>query len=354
MNIGHVMTRTRSSSLPNPALLDSAAAALRALGIEAEGEGLEQSNAEHRADAELSIRFGTKSVRYLVECKPSLHLAGIGPIAHRFSSTPGKRLLVTEYVAPRVAERLRELNVEFVDLAGNAYLRNPHMLIWVTGRKPEAPPLDTRASRAFQPGGLKLIFAVLCMPELIDAPYRYVASAAGVALGTVGWVMQDLKNERYLLELGQHGRKFANRSKLLEQWVEGYARQLRPKLLIGRFRHLGSEPLERQELPEGALWGGETAAAKLTRYLRPEISTLYLPAAQGPNAELMKKLRLVRDENGNIELRKIFWHFHLPDTRGTVPPLLVYADLLATDDGRNIETARLIYDDHLARFVEQG
>jgi hypothetical protein len=54
-----------------------------------------------------------------------------------------------------------------------------------------------------------------------------------------------------------------------------------------------------------------------------------------------------------LELRKPFWGRALrvegrPDT---VPPALVYADLLATGDARCIETAQMIYDDHLARLL---
>jgi hypothetical protein len=30
-----------------------------------------------------------------------------------------------------------------------------------------------------------------------------------------------------------------------------------------------------------------------------------------------------------------------------VPPILAYADLMATEDGRNLETARLIYEQFL-------
>ena len=35
---------------------------------------------------------------------------------------------------------------------------------------------------------------------------------------------------------------------------------------------------------------------------------------------------------------------------GSVPPALVYADLLATGDSRCLETAEIIYDRYLARL----
>ena len=35
----------------------------------------------------------------------------------------------------------------------------------------------------------------------------------------------------------------------------------------------------------------------------------------------------------------------------TVHPILVYADLIATGNQRNIETARILYDEHIAGRV---
>jgi hypothetical protein len=36
-----------------------------------------------------------------------------------------------------------------------------------------------------------------------------------------------------------------------------------------------------------------------------------------------------------------------------VHPLLVYADLMATGNQRNIETARMIYDQHIIQLVRE-
>ena len=56
-----------------------------------------------------------------------------------------------------------------------------------------------------------------------------------------------------------------------------------------------------------------------------------------------------------VEVRKRFWNFpgealH-PDL---VPPLLVYADLLATGDARCIDTAKLVYDSYVARLFAKA
>jgi hypothetical protein len=94
-----------------------------------------------------------------------------------------------------------------------------------------------------------------------------------------------------------------------------------------------------------AYWGGEVAGEWLTGYLKPEQFTLYL-AANGKPFITQARMRL--DTNGNTEILKAFWN--LPDNErypNVVPPLLAYADLMATGEGRNLETARLIYDKFL-------
>jgi len=54
-----------------------------------------------------------------------------------------------------------------------------------------------------------------------------------------------------------------------------------------------------------------------------------------------------------LELRRPFWGtLQIEQPRpDVVPPVLVYADLLATGDGRCLETAQLLYEAHLARLL---
>jgi hypothetical protein len=53
-----------------------------------------------------------------------------------------------------------------------------------------------------------------------------------------------------------------------------------------------------------------------------------------------------------VEIRKPFWGKALDTGRRAdlVPEPLVYADLLATGDARCIETAQMVYEEHLARL----
>jgi hypothetical protein len=60
----------------------------------------------------------------------------------------------------------------------------------------------------------------------------------------------------------------------------------------------------------------------------------------------MKKWRLIPDPAGKVQLHEKFWNNKTD--RKYAPKILVYADLLLTNDPRCIETAQMIYDKYLA------
>jgi hypothetical protein len=169
--------------------------------------------------------------------------------------------------------------------------------------------------------------------------------------------MRDLREMGYLAAVKRNRRLNATK-RMLDEWALAYARTLRPKMLMGRYRaptvtDWQQWPLEKHE----ALWGGEPAGALLTQYLKPGILTIYGKQVPG-RMVLDRKLATVLDrrvEDGLVEFRNKFWEFDVPvGIPQVVPPALAYADLLATGDARCIETARLVYDGNLARFFPEG
>lgn len=290
-----------------------------------------------------------------VECKKKLTQATIGAIVHQLQRFPTKGLLITKYVNPNMAERLKKMDIQFIDTVGNTYLNEPPVFIYIRGNKPPENLQTRELRRAFQPTGLKIIFAFLCNPNLVNAPYRDVAKAAKVALGAVGWVMRDLKEMGYLLIMGKRGQKLANKKKLLERWVIAYAEKLRPKLIIGKYKTLNQDWYKDVLLNNyQGYWGGEVAAAKLKTFLKPEKVTIYTVEI---NTNLLLDNRLRKDPKGNIEFLKFFWNAeyigHNWGINDLVPPILIYADLLATGEARNIETAEIIYEQELAGFIRE-
>jgi hypothetical protein len=328
-------------------ILARALDATQALGLRWTIERRDAPEREN-ADALVRLRFERHDAPYIVEVKRGLRVEHLGPLLHRFAGRHDL-LLVADYVNPPLAEALRRHGIQFIDTAGNAHLMHPPLFVFVQGRRRPRDPLDAAREpkgRAFQATGLQVLFALLCEPGLVTRPYREIAARANVAHGTVGWVMPELPRLGFVAEIGGV-RRLTNGERLLAQWVEAYARTLRPRLLFGRYR------LEPAELPPdfdaaryGFFLGGEPAAARLTGFLRPGTFTFYGPP---PEARLLADLRLRHDPEGNVDFRRRFWNFG--EATGLVPPLLVYADLLAIGDARCLETAKLVHERHLARLL---
>ena len=93
--------------------------------------------------------------------------------------------------------------------------------------------------------------------------------------------------------------------------------------------------------------GGEVAGDRLTRNREPGQYTLYLPG--DPGAFVIEH-RLRADAGGDVEILHKFWQFEPAAgyAEDLVPPLLTYADLMATPDPRNHDTAKQIFDRFLA------
>jgi hypothetical protein len=311
----------------------------------------------HGPDARIRITFREREWDFAAEIKKTITRANLGEAIHELRPFGGSGVLVTTYITPQLAEQLKEMNMAFMDTAGNAYICDPPLYVFVKGEKPGDDYRRDHKTRAFQPGGLQVVFALLCRPGLEDAPYREIARQAAVALGTVTWAMLDLKEKGYLMDMGKRGRRLIRKQKLLARWVATYPDRLRAKKRLGTYTAADIDWWKRADLVNfGALWGGESAAAKLTEYLKPQVVTIYAREKPG-KWMLIHKLR--KDPNGNIEVLNAFWNFagEWPGPadahRDLVHPILIYADLLATGDARNIETAEIIYAEHIARFIQE-
>lgn len=324
-------------------------------------DGLTATVLQEREGDVLRVRYGPIQTDFRIVTQPGL-------------GNPFGQVLIRRRVRPGAAERYKNQHVNFMDTLGNAYLRGPNFLLWVAGQKrPQRIHLDALAyreaaighqpivqtglaNRAFEPKGMQVVFVLLCQPDAVALPYRELAGLADVAHGTVGHVINDLEALGYVA----HGpapkgkkrgpRKLVNHAGLLDEWARIFAKTVRHRYLIGRYR---GAPLDavgaRQWADYGAQLGGEFAADAITHYLQPETLTLYIDGDK-PGAPLLRDLRLQPDPDGPIELLRKFWRFDAagPEQRQLAPLPLVYADLLAIGGARCLETAAQVRDRILA------
>lgn len=322
-------------------LIAAALEAIRPLGLQGTILTPETRLAAGQVDATVRLKYGDVALDYVVEAKRNLRPGMLGLALHQLGRFQGNKLLITDHITPPMAEELRTRGVEFIDTAGNAFLNQPPLLVWVKGQRPPEPLwIKEQVGRAFQTTGLQVLFTLLCKPEAVNLPYREIAALAGVAHGTVGWVMPELPKLGFMIEINKK-RRLVDGERLLKQWVDAYIRKLRPKLILGRFAADALDGATNVDAEKyGLLLGGEPAAYRMTKHLRPGTATFY---GEKVNPKFLMDQRLRPDKNGNVEILKRFWKFE-QTTLGMVPPILIYADLLATGDARCLETAELMYD----------
>ena len=252
-----------------------------------------------------------------------------------------KFIIIAEKIFPKIKERLRNLEIGYLDATGNLYYKDEGNYLYIEVQQKLAKVTET--NRAFTKAGLKVVYNLLIEPGLINATYREIAAKANVGLDTINKVIYGLKDLDYIIEINKNTRKLVNQKELFGRWMTEYNQKLKPTLHLGNFRFLNKEDYRYWKKinlkANDTLWGGEPAADLLTNYLKPGEFTIY---TNEKKHELMKNYKLVPDNNGDIKVYKKFWEYDL--NKRYVPELLVYADLINTGNERNIETAKIIYE----------
>lgn len=338
-------------------LIDEAIEALRrgtGLDLRVQREGHAQRN--HQAPDAI-VHLPERGIYLKAEAKKWTAQVNVGAIAAKFKQQGplDEALLVGDYINPALAKRLIEAQVQFVDTAGNAYIHRGPLHVQIVGNRKDRELIGhtPKPGRAFQQTGLKVIFAILTERDLLNAPYRQIADKARVALGNIGWILSDLTDQGYIQEgFKANTRTITNYDRLLNKWAEEYPAKLRTKLRLGTFTT--ENPFWWKEVdPENfaAFWGGELAAAQYTNYLNPRDFIVYMQRER--LTDFLKQARLkkfdqVRHGGLRIDIFKQFWRDERKQpAQHLTHPILTYADLLATADPRNLETAERLREEFI-------
>jgi hypothetical protein len=306
---------------------------------------IETSRAKY--DAILNI----KNMQFVVEAKSALRASNQGLILSQLEDLRNMSnrpiIFIADYISKEGASQLKERGFNYIDTAGNAFISNDDVIIYVEGQKRRVKH-KTNQSRAFQEAGVKIIFHLLSEPENLQGSYRTIAEKVGVSLGSVSNVMAELEELNYLIKT-KDKRVLKNKEELLERWLVEFNTVLKPRIIRSRMKFIDTDIAQNwrhtllNQTGSDILWGGEAAGAILTDNLRPQEFTIYsnleLP-------EIAKTLRLVPDKKGNVEVRQKFWQNNNWN-KNTVPALLIYTDLMNSGYGRNVEIANQIFENEL-------
>ncbi len=259
-------------------------------------------------------------------------------------------LVIAENLFPKIKDALVQHGIAYIEMNGNINIETENFLLKVEGqRKKHFRP--EKYGRAFTKAGLKAIFLFLINENEINDTYREIARNADIAIGNVKRIHEGLLEEGYALRVNEKELKLTNRKELLQKWITAYTEKLKPRLFIGNFRFNNPDEfinwknlnLERTLTQ----WGGEGAGNIYTNYLQPEVLTLY---TNEKKVNMIKEYRLLPDPDGNVIIYERFWKDNKP-FNNVVPPIIAYADLLATGNKRCIDTAQKIYEQFIDNTI---
>ena len=312
---------------------------------------VELNNREQNYDALLTI----KGQQFIVETKSAIRTSNQGLVLSQLKQLKQQSnrpiIVIADFISKNATEALKKSGINYIDTAGNAFIKYNDLVFLVEGQK-QIKKEKTNQSRAFQEAGLKVIFHLLSKPEHLQDPYRTIANNASVSLGSVSQIMTELEDLNYLLKT-KDKRVLKKQTELLERWIVEYNAILRPRIIRKRMRFINDNDLRNWRTIKThskygiILWGGEPGGALLTDNLRPEKFTVFTDCEL---VEVAKTLRLVPDEKGEVEVLQKFWSTNL-DTTNVAPTLLIYADLINSGLGRNIETAKQIRE-HELQYIQ--
>lgn len=186
-----------------------------------------------------------------------------------------------------------------------------------------------------QKAELQIILRLLQDKKAVNENYRKIAAEACTSVGSVHTTMKNLTGKGYVIE-SDGKRLLRKRNALIDRWVSAYCDGLKDRYLVMRFTFLTPEVRDRWRdiaLPDTFCWGGEPAAAIIDGYLQPQKWDIYASAG----ADMLIATRsMIPNPYGEIYVYKKFWN------ADETPALVVYADLMATDNDRCIEAAERI------------
>jgi len=259
-------------------------------------------------------------------------------------------LIASKYITPKAKDILKENNINYIDSFGNAFINLKKLKLYV--EQGNAKPAVSNHSNILTQSSAQVIFQLLKNHNNINETQRYLANISKVSLGSVSKCIKALLDEGFVIKWNDEKKyQLVKREELLEKWVTLCNEKIMPSNMVGRFTFSKQNNNWKTQLENSeALWAGEPAASLITSYLNPEHFTLFTDKTK---KEIIIQLKLIPDINGEISIYKPFWiesnqiEKTLNMSKNTVHPLIIYAQLVYSNNNRNIETAQIIYNEYI-------
>ena len=302
-----------------------------------------EEKAEQDIDGIIKLEFKGHTLKFNVEIRKEIREYQLTKLFN-MKKEYNPFMVIAENIFPKIRSTLVEHGIAYIVLDGSINIETDNILLKIDGKRKMHHHQD-KYGRAFTKAGLKALLLLLTNENDINDTHRAIAKNAGIAHGNVQYILEGLKEQGFALQLNKKELKLTNKDQLLQKWITAYAEKLKPALKVGNFRF--NNPADFKGWKEIYLnksqWGGEPAGNIYTKFLQPEYLTLY---TNEKKADLIKNYRLIPDPEGKVIVYEKFWKEMEPD-KNVVPPVIAYADLLATGKKRCLETAQKIYEQYI-------
>lgn len=316
-------------------------------------------DADRGVDGILRIYSNAIDSNFSTLIKPNLTIATANAISSSYNHHAHNLniIIMAENISPSVAPILEANNLNYVDSLGNMFIKTDNIYIHITSDQKKI--MRKRPSNLLTASAIKLISYFLMNPSRVNKKYREISKETGIALGSVGWIIRDLRERGYMNLVGKGVRSLTHRQELFETWITGYHEKLRPKLLLGNYR-----PLKHKNVAavhnyistnkNGVLIGGEFAASTLLEWLHPATITLHIFNNTTPT---IRELGLVPDAKGPVTLIEGFGDISVyrinPNINNTISPLMIYAEISDSSSERIQDAAKEIFNKYLRDQIDE-
>src|SRR5258708_1177956 len=142
-------------------------------------------------DAQIVIKLGKEREEFLVEVKKELREGSLAGNFGQIHKKDAHWFLVSKYIPQTIKQQLKDQGINYLEVAGNCYINAGGLFIYINDRS-VSHSRKTATGRFWKIAGLKFQFAILSDPKLLNQSYRRIADAAGIALGNIGSLLEEL------------------------------------------------------------------------------------------------------------------------------------------------------------------
>ena len=286
---------------------------------------------KHLGGALLKMTVNGESITFNIY---QAHIHRKESIEHYLKRRPkANEILFCNHLSDYLRQLCHDSNINYADDSGNVRVMTGNICIFIGNR----PPIKQDKSHQFMTIGImKCLFALFAEKNLINETYANIASKADISVGMVTKAMKYLIENNHIVK-NKRQRRFLDELELRYEWLKNYDH------ILARYHQMTTyPPVDNWEdilLQPGDVWGGEVAAAQLTKYNRPHEMLLF-------SRHQPVKYTIGHKDLPPLKVIKPFWGESLKIGKSALA-LLTMAELLLSKDERNREVAYLINDKHV-------